>query len=81
MTNNKQQTAVDWLIENHFGGIENCTPDFRHKIEQAKAMHKGEMEDTWEEAITNYAERRGNYVLACEDFHDYYNETFGGGKQ
>ena len=41
-------------------------------------MHKQEMEDTWEEAITNYAERGGNYVLACEDFHDYYNETYGG---
>jgi hypothetical protein len=38
MTNNKQQTAVDWLIENHFGGIENCTPDFRHKIDKAKEM-------------------------------------------
>jgi hypothetical protein len=40
MTNNKQQTAVEWLIQNHFGGIENCTPDFRHKIEQAKEMEK-----------------------------------------
>jgi hypothetical protein len=38
MTNNKQQTALEWLIQNHFGGIENCTPDFRHKIEQAKEM-------------------------------------------
>jgi hypothetical protein len=38
MSNNKQQTAVEWLIKEHFGGIENCTPDFRHKIEQAKEM-------------------------------------------
>jgi hypothetical protein len=38
MTSNKQQTAVEWLIEKHFGGIENCTPDFRHKIEQAKEI-------------------------------------------
>jgi hypothetical protein len=40
MINNKQQTAVEWLIEKHFGGIENCTPDFRHKIKQAKEMEK-----------------------------------------
>lgn len=33
-------TAVEWLIEKHFGGIENCTPDFRYHINQAKEMEK-----------------------------------------
>jgi hypothetical protein len=28
----KEQTAVEWLINEHFGGIENCTPDFKNKI-------------------------------------------------
>jgi hypothetical protein len=34
------KTAVEWLIDEHFGGIENCTPDFRNKIQQAKEMEK-----------------------------------------
>lgn len=36
----KQQTAVEWLIQKHFGGIENCTPHFRKHIEQAIEMEK-----------------------------------------
>jgi hypothetical protein len=35
-----KQSAVEWLIETHFGSIENCTPDFRNKIKQAKEMEK-----------------------------------------
>jgi hypothetical protein len=78
MTNNKQQTAVDWLIEKHFGGIENCTPDFRHKIEQAKEMGK-------EQAIRFalcYA--FGQYNVS-EDLkthiEKFYEQTYGGGEQ
>jgi hypothetical protein len=33
-------TAVKWLINEHFGGVENCTPDFKHKIEIAKELDK-----------------------------------------
>jgi hypothetical protein len=32
--------AVEWLINKHFGGIENCTPDFRNKIDQAKQIEQ-----------------------------------------
>jgi hypothetical protein len=35
-----KQTAVEWLVEKHFGGIDNCTPDFRYHIKQAKEMEK-----------------------------------------
>ena len=35
-----KQTAVEWLIEKHFGSIENCTPNFRKNINQAKEMEK-----------------------------------------
>ena len=35
-----KQTAVKWLIEKHFGSIENCTPNFRKNINQAKEMEK-----------------------------------------
>jgi hypothetical protein len=77
MTKNKQQTSVDSIIEFMKNNQYFIGNDLYEFLEQAKAMHKGEMEDTWEEAITNYAERGGNYVLACEDFHDYYNKTYG----
>lgn len=39
----KQQTAVEWLINRHFGGVENCTLDFKKHIEQAKQMEKEQM--------------------------------------
>jgi hypothetical protein len=40
-----KQTAVEWLINEHFGGIENCTPDFKNKIKQAKEMEKEQIID------------------------------------
>ncbi len=59
-----KQTAVEWLIQKHFGGIENCTPHFRKHIEQAKEMEKEQMIELWNIAVT------------CESFEQYYNETF-----
>jgi hypothetical protein len=44
------KTAVEWLIDEHFGGIENCTPDFRFHIQQAKEMEKEQIE----KAIDDY---------------------------
>jgi ABC-type proline/glycine betaine transport system ATPase subunit len=35
-----KQTGVEWLIDEYFGGIENCTPYFRNKIFQAIEMEK-----------------------------------------
>lgn len=29
------KTAVEWLIDEYFGGIESCTPEFRVKINEA----------------------------------------------
>lgn len=51
-------TAVEWLIDEHFGGIENCTPDFRVRIEQAKEMEK-EQKCYTESDMRNYA----SYIL------------------
>ena len=65
MSNNKQ-SSIDWLINEHFGGIENCTPNFRKKIEQAKAMHK--------EQTIKFAEDWEKSNLDCKE--DLYNETF-----
>lgn len=61
---NKKQTAVEWLINKHFGGVENCTPDFRNKIYQAKELEKQQIIEAYENKVTE--------VLAEE----YYTETY-----
>jgi hypothetical protein len=78
MSNNKQQTAVEWLIQNHFGGIENCTPDFRVKIEQAKEMEKEQIKNAfWNGDNTDCTSEQN-----IKDFaQQYYNKTYGGGEQ
>jgi hypothetical protein len=68
MSNNKQ-SSVDWLIKEHFGSIENCTPDFRRKIKQAKALHK-------EEIMNAYNQSWHFRDKPYETSEKYYNETF-----
>jgi hypothetical protein len=62
-----EQTAVEWLIETHFGSIENCTPDFRNKIEQAKEMEKQQIID---------ARVKKPLDSEYKEAEQYYNETF-----
>jgi len=63
-----KKTAVEWLIQKHFGGIENCTPHFRKHIEQAKEMEKDQMLDIY----INHNQYNDNFL----GFDDYYKETF-----
>ena len=78
---NYKQSSVDWLINEHFGGIENCTPDFKRKIEQAKAMHKEEIEKTAIKCHFEGTRQKGkNSEEYIEYGKKYYNETFGGNK-
>jgi hypothetical protein len=62
-----EQTAVEWLIETHFGSIENCTPDFRNKIQQAKEMEKSQIID---------ARVKKPLDSEYKEAEQYYNETF-----
>jgi hypothetical protein len=62
-----KQTAIEWLIEKHFGSIENCTPDFRNKIKQAKEIHKQQIMDAWED---------GQNSFPTINAKQYYKETF-----
>jgi hypothetical protein len=74
MSNNK--SSVEWLIDNYFGGIENCSPMFRRKIAEAKAMHKEEIINAH---TIGYVIGGGNgYIHEPEQ---YYNETFGGNNE
>ena len=72
MSNNKQSSSIDWLINEHFGGIENCTPDFKHKIQQAKAMHKEEIT----EAYWNGSDSIEDKTSILKIGEQYYNETY-----
>jgi hypothetical protein len=65
-----EQTAVEWLIDEHFGGIENCTPDFRNKIEQAKEMEKEQII----KAFYSHASAMSHDDLPAGE--SYYNKTF-----
>lgn len=83
-----KQTAIEWLINEHFGDIENCTPDFKFKIEQAKKIEKQQIID----AINNVSKNNVKYVnmivsswsqIEGELFmhntkqaEQYYNETY-----
>jgi hypothetical protein len=62
-----KQTAVEWLVEKHFGGIDNCTPDFRYHIKQAKEMEKQQIIDAYETGDKYKTEISGE---------QYYNEQF-----
>ena len=71
MSNNKQQTAVDFLVE------KMLTQDwYTYKsleyIKQAKEMHK-------QEIINSFFE--GAYGGDNISGEQYYNETYGGGEQ
>jgi hypothetical protein len=77
MTNNKQQTAVEWFANQLHRVVSNTTDalTYNHKelLEQAKEMEKEQIMD---------ARRNGSYK-ATEKYGEtrtniqYYNETYG----
>ena len=79
MSNNKQSSVE--MIEEFL--LSHCNPticnvewsDFKLMLEQAKAMHKEDMKQTY---FDGWHRNIGN---RDEDFDDYYNETFGGNNE
>jgi len=66
-------TAVEWLINEHFGGIENCTPYFKYHIEQAKEMEKEQIQD----AYFNGRYEADKIVMGHNFYAEqYYKQTF-----
>ena len=63
MTNNKQQTAVEYLVEQLFPKA--LSAEQYYHIEQAKEMDKDQHIKTWEAGLMKV------------DFNEYYNETYG----
>jgi hypothetical protein len=80
MTNNKQQTAVEWFANR----IKHLIPDgigsqlfLKSQQSKAKAMHKDEIE----QAFANGVDDEYEYHINNEprkNTEQYYNETFGG---
>jgi dsDNA-specific endonuclease/ATPase MutS2 len=61
----KQQTAIDWLVENLYYILKTEHYDI---IEKAKEMEKKQIINAYKEFL--------NTTLSDEVYEDYYNETF-----
>jgi hypothetical protein len=69
------KTAVEWLIEKHFGSIENCSPNFRNHIEQAKEMEKEQIMDAyWDGEANMHSQIKSGLIKITAE--QYYNQTF-----
>jgi len=85
MTNNKQQTAVEWqyieLLRIIFKYATNkITPrdlqeQTKYILEQAKEMEMEQKANTWNNAINAVEKDK------WESFEQYYKQTYGGGEQ
>jgi hypothetical protein len=74
MTNNKQQTAVEWFAQQLYETLEIKGDGYviDSLLDLAKAMHREEHFNTWWHSISE------NEPIS---FDQYYNETYGNDKQ
>lgn len=75
----KQQTAVEWLLENMPEDYLNSIP--YELAEQAIKMQREQHGKTWDFALDAGQNRAWNVMRAYDDFDDYYNQTYKGGEQ
>jgi len=90
MSNNKQ-SSVDFFAEKTFNLIELMKSRYVNQEEfldgmlkvreQAKAMHRNEHGQTWDDSLDNLKARGMNEMRAYTDFDGYYNETFNNNEQ
>jgi hypothetical protein len=89
MSNNKQ-SSVEWLFEEQFKSFEKYNNGefsfaeyMAHNLtlrEQAKAMHKEEIEDAWDKGDYCIDLPDGTWEQKYKSAEQYYNETYGGNK-
>jgi hypothetical protein len=80
MTNNKQQTAVEWLlnaIETKNG--EEFSSYYTEFIEQAKEIEKERIETAYNKGTVHGIDYPESTLPITGE--QYYNETYGGGEQ
>ena len=65
-----KQNSIDWLVEQ----LKKQGFLYDLDIEQAKAMHKDEIESAWWTGCDEGAST--NKIYPSEDCNGYYNETF-----
>jgi len=71
MSNNKQQTAVEWLIDN----VYMAHSELSEKINQAKEMEKEQMTKAWKAGDGQHDK------IADKLAEQWYEKTYGGGEQ
>jgi hypothetical protein len=77
MTNNKQQTTVDWIEQEMLKG----NSSLKEILEQAKEIEKQRMIDFANNCIKQIEVSDTCELLMVESPKDLYNETYGGGEQ
>jgi disulfide oxidoreductase YuzD len=81
---NKQQTAVEWFIEqlnSKYGGNDFLITHI-NEIEKAKEMEKQIMIEFADNYVDNCVIPNDNMAIpTIMDVPNYYNETYGGGEQ
>jgi hypothetical protein len=78
MSNNKQQTAVDWLIEKLTPFIMLEKSKANTLIEQAKEMEKERIETAYNKGTVHGIDYPESTLPITGE--QYYNETYGGNK-
>ena len=67
-----QQTAVEWLDRWFRDNPEATHEEGNKALEQAKQMEKRQIEEAWEDGKGSFSTRNPE---------QYYNETYGGGRE
>lgn len=80
----KKQSSVDWLEEQikdifYVAEASEMTKKFKSIYDQAKAMHKEEVKESYREGRSDQQSPR-NVSFYHRNAEQYYNETFGGEK-
>jgi len=73
MSNNKQQTAVEWLYD-ELTKVWYDVKSSKELLKQAKEMEKEQKADTWNNAINAVEKDK------WESFEQFYDLTYGGNK-
>ncbi len=85
MRNNKQQTAIEWLMNQALSGTKNTKTGCLHiefpnkALQQAKEMEKEQIENAYQAGQDNV-----DYTASFVDedgLETYYKQTYGGGEQ
>ena len=76
MTNNKQQTAVEWLIEQFYNNEGMLTTK---KLLKAKEMEKERIETAYNKGTVHGIDYPESTLPLTGE--QYYNQTYGGGEQ